>query len=156
MRFLLLPLVLLSFTAFPQDEYSYPTQNVGYIYLFSTSDFTEAKQFAIGAADKLSTDYDSTLIYDMDLGLTDTTTCGCGLRHGYIPRGRFDEGDYVSIELSESYEIDTPGNEIQRYIVVVASYPSHVELLRDRIVNIRKVYPDARYFESEVYTGCMH
>lgn len=135
------------------QEYEYPQQTVGYLALFSTNNYEKAVSFGQKAADQLKVDFKHTYLYDEMDGLLDTTICGCGETHGYMERGRYDEGDYISIELSDRYEL--PG-EFGRYIVIACSYPISYELFTEIRQKILQVFPDAHYFEAEVYTGCMH
>jgi hypothetical protein len=142
------------FFSYSQEDYN-PTQKVGFIYIYSGDDFETTQTFMYQAADSLDIDIDNSRLYDDELGLTDTITCGCGLRHGYLKRGRYDEGEYVSIELSNDYDLDEE-LEADRYLVVVASFPVPDEALSKRISAIRVKYPDAKYFEADIYIGCMH
>lgn len=134
-------------------DYTYPSQVVAFLSIYETDSFEEAQTIAKQAADSLNTDFSNTYLFDKEVGLIDTSHCGCGEQHGYIGRGRFDEGDYVSIELNSWYEFETVKPV---YTVVVLSSPSSDPLLREKIKNIKRKYSDSIYFEEEVYTGCMH
>lgn len=135
------------------QEYQYPETTVGFLVIYSTNDFDKAHLLGQKSADSLNTDFSDGYLFDQEEGLIDTTTCGCGIQHGYIPRGRFDDGDYISVELTDSYDLS---GEFGRYLVVACSYPVSFHLWPDIIENIRKKYPEAYYFETTVYTGCMH
>ena len=68
----------------------------------------------------------------------------------YVPRGRWDDGEYVSVEWSSGFEGFTPG----LYVVMAWSGPeseavSHLEAAR-------AVYSDAYVKKASVYMGCMH
>jgi hypothetical protein len=68
----------------------------------------------------------------------------------YIARGRFDDGDYISIEWSNAINGFAKG-----YYVVVTGAGSKEEttvLLK----KAKKVFKDAYIKQAEVYIGCMH
>ena len=66
----------------------------------------------------------------------------------YVPRGRYDDGAYVSIEYSSAYENFRGGY----YIVVAASGSVSNGFLR----SVRRIVKDAYVKKSRVYMGCMH
>jgi hypothetical protein len=68
------------------------------------------------------------------------------------PRGRFDDGNYVSIEWSNTFDSLKGGS----YVVVVASGENNKEWLLNTLKGARKVYPDAFITRSKVFLGCMH
>ena len=68
----------------------------------------------------------------------------------YVARGRYDDGEFVSVEWSSAYEGFTPG----LYIVVVAS-GSEAEV-KKHLDAARDVYGDAYIKKAKVYMGCMH
>lgn len=87
---------------------------------------------------------------DKDNGLTSIDTCDCGVRHGYIPRGRYNDGIYVSIEYTSYFEGFSKGY----YIVVVGSGPK--EPLKKILGEVRVKFSDAYIKEASVYMGCIH
>jgi hypothetical protein len=71
----------------------------------------------------------------------------------YIPRGRFDDGEYISVEHSKSYpEAFAPGF----YVVIAASGGKDDKSLIESRKKLRKVIPDAYFKTVKVYLGCMH
>lgn len=70
----------------------------------------------------------------------------------YVPRGRYDEGDYVSIEYSDAYTGFRPGY----YIVVAASGEPGSAELRAKQAKVRRIEPTAYVKKSKVYICCMH
>ncbi|WP_344930326.1 hypothetical protein [Aquimarina addita] len=84
-------------------------------------------------------------------GLTTDELCGCGENHGYIPRGRFDSGEYISIEYSDYYEGFTKG----LYMVIVST-GGYIDEQKELLSSARKFYKDAYIKTSSVYLGCMH
>ncbi len=122
-----------------------------FLILASTTDYEEALAVAKEAAPKLNLKIDLKGYYPSEEeGLTTDETCGCGLNHGYIPRGRSDDGDYISIEYSGSFE-----NFADGYYIVVASSGERKEVLKTRD-QAKEFYPQAYAKSSKVYVGCMH
>lgn len=68
----------------------------------------------------------------------------------YVPRGRFDDGEYVSVEYSTQYKGFTPG----LYIVVIAS--GEMEKVQQQLAAAKEMYPDAYIKKAPVYMGCLH
>ncbi len=66
----------------------------------------------------------------------------------YVPRGRYDDGIYISIEYSNSYENFKDGY----YIVIAASGDDVKEYLKP----VKEVVKDAYVKSSKVYIGCLH
>lgn len=83
-------------------------------------------------------------------GLTSSVICGCGEKHGYIPRGRFDDGEYISIEYSSSYESFAPNY----YIVIISSGDD--EAVKSLLSKSQEFNKSAFVKKSKVYMGCMH
>ena len=133
-----------------------PYQEVGFLGIFKTSDFEEAHKIAEEACKNLGIEFRDNHYYDEALGLNDSTICGCGESHGYFPRGRFDDGVYVSIELSSSYEA-LKVTEF-KYVVIVNSQVTSEEIEENDhlMLDIMHFYPDSFYFTSDMYIGCMH
>jgi hypothetical protein len=70
----------------------------------------------------------------------------------YIPRGRRDDGTYVSVEWSSEYELVARG----LYLVMVASGVPGSSETRRMLAATRRVYPAAYARRAKVYVGCMH
>jgi hypothetical protein len=70
----------------------------------------------------------------------------------YVPRGRWDDGTYVSVEWSSEYELFARA----LYVVMIASnVPGSSET--GRILDAaRRLYPDAYAKRAKVSVGCMH
>jgi hypothetical protein len=140
-------------TSSAQDSRNDQTQRVGFIVIYSTDNFEKAEKIASQASNSLNTEFDNSNFYDEEEGLTDTIVCGCGNEHGYIARGRYDEGDYLSIELSSWFFEKT---EEDAYLVIAASYPLADKNCATKMKEIQKIFPNSYYFEKDVYIGCMH
>jgi hypothetical protein len=70
----------------------------------------------------------------------------------YIARGRYDDGNYVSIEYSTQYE----GFKKGFYIVVISSWSQGEAELNITLKKAKAVYADAYKKKSRVYVGCIH
>jgi len=68
----------------------------------------------------------------------------------YLARGRFDSGEYVSIELSDAFDGFTKG-----YYIVVAASGGRSET-KSVLKKLKKFFPDAYNKHTKVYMGCMH
>ncbi len=137
----------------PDEEYSSGSMmvNNSYLILQSTKSYSAAMHTAKQAGEKLglSIDYRG-YVFDFKEGLKDTATCGCGEIHGYIPRGRFDDGNYISIEHTKSFTELTDGY----YIVVAASGDRNT--IKPLLPEAKEFLADAYLKDAEVYIGCLH
>lgn len=70
----------------------------------------------------------------------------------YVPRGRYDDGTYVSIEESKGYAELKPG----LFIVVVDSDPSGSDTIKKTLRAAKAAFPDAYVRRVDVYMGCIH
>ena len=132
----------------PQQE---PYVQKSFLIVMSTKNYDRALSKAQKVANTLVVPLNlRNIIKDPEGGLTSNEVCGCGEQHGYIPRGRADDGKYISIEYSTAYQGFTPGY----YMVVVASGQRNE--LEDLLPTVQKHYKDAYIKNAEVYMGCMH
>jgi hypothetical protein len=122
-----------------------------FLIALSSPDFQSAQTFAQKVASDLNLPWDSSYhIPDDSLGFISTDTCTCGINHGYIPRGRYDDGQYVSVEWSTAYNTFSDG----LYVVIVASGPR--KELKSFLRKVKQTVPTAYIKEADVYIGCMH
>ncbi len=122
-----------------------------FLIVKSTKNYKSALKTAQMASQKL--DYKLNLngyVEDSLEGLTSDVICGCGENHGYIPRGKFDDGLYVSIEYSSYFNGFTDGY----YIVVVAS--GERADLKPVLNTVKMTYSDAYLKNSSVDVGGRH
>jgi hypothetical protein len=70
----------------------------------------------------------------------------------YLPRGRFDDGVWVSVEYSSAYEGFPPG----LYIVVAAGGEVANPAVPDTLDRVRERFPRALVQRATVYLGCLH
>lgn len=68
----------------------------------------------------------------------------------YVARGRWDSGEYISIEHSSAIQGFTPG-----LYVVIANTGSPAEVA-PTLAKVKKAVPDAYTKSTQVYVGCMH
>ena len=127
-----------------------------FVILKSTPSYTEARAVAAAAADGLAIRMDlRQLSPDRTMGLTFSEE-DCRSEFGeypcYVPRGRWDDGVYLSIEHTSSYQ----GFDEGMYIVVLASGSPHDRTLRAALRRAKSAYPDATIKTTPVYLGCIH
>ncbi len=116
------------------------------------------------AMKKLAEKVSIQLNYKLDLrGLSEDKTLGLTIskevceEHGfefpsYIPRGRYDDGEFVSIEYTNGYEGFTPGY----YIIIVSAHDKGNTKLTDALKFVKKYYKSAYIKYADVYMGCIH
>lgn len=122
-----------------------------FLIVNSTKNYSAALKSARKAANELGIPMNLRNCYkDKEEGLTSSEVCGCGEKHGYIPRGRSDDDQYISIEYSSSYENFAPGY----YIVVVSS--GEEEAVKSLLPKVKEFNKSAYVKKSNVYIGCMH
>lgn len=149
MKTIIALIALLSITAFGQTD----NQSVkkSFLIINSSKNYSKSLKKAQKAANSLGIPMNLRNMYENpEGGLSSSETCGCGEQHGYIPRGRGDDGKYISIEYSSAFLTFKK----LFYIVVVAS--GERDELTKLLPEIRKYYPDAYIKDSPVYMGCMH
>ena len=147
----LLPILLLSFISLTSTMVNGQTQKTSFLIIKSTKNYSSALKKAQLACNKLGWTLNLNGNYeDKENGLTNSEVCGCGEEHGYIPRGRYDAGNFISIEYSSAYEGFTKGY----YIVVISS--GKREKVQSVLAKVQKHYSDAYIKDSDVYVGCMH
>lgn len=158
-RFALTLLVILSTAIASRAEETVepePFVDKEFVIVKSTSSFKEAGKVAASAAAKLGVRLDLRgLSAHKRTGLTFSKqecrqsefSYPC-----YVPRGRDDDGTYVSVEWSSAYEHFAKG----LYLVMVASdVPGSTETSR-MLASARRTYRDAYAKRARVYVGCMH
>lgn len=156
---LFLILVFTNIISFAQDTDSTeaePYIEKEFVIIQSTPDYNSALNTAKNAAYKLNTKLDLRgLKKNKQIGLSwsqkvcdnewDEFPC-------YVARGRWDDGDYVSIEYSNAYS----GFKKGYYIVIISSGVKGENSVKDALTKARAIYKDAYKKISKVYVGCMH
>jgi len=127
-----------------------------FVILKSTASYAEARALAATAAERLAIKLDlRALVPDGSMGLTfsqDACTSEFGEFPCYVPRGRWDDGVYVSIEHSSSYV----GFEEGFYIVVLASGSPRDRTIGAAVRRAKDSYPEVLVKTAPVYLGCIH
>ncbi len=149
---LLIFLVILCKFSFAQDEYPYT--KMSFVIIQSTKNYVAAKATAIKAAKALKLKLDlRNLKPHKTAGLTDAKK-ECednGWEYPcYVSRGRYDNGEYVSIEWSNAFTKFVKGY----YIVIVCS--GDKKEAAKALKKTKAIFKDAYSKEAEVYMGCMH
>ncbi len=151
-RILLFLLIILCKFSFAQEESQFV--KMSFVIIQSTKKYSEAKATALKAAKTLKLKLNlRNLKPHKTAGLTDAKKA-CednGWDYPcYVSRGRYDNGEYVSIEWSNAFENFTKGY----YIVIV--YGGNKKEANVALKKVKKVFTDAYTKEDEVYIGCMH
>jgi hypothetical protein len=147
---LLILFIGLGSLAFCQDENQFESKSI--IVLSTTKNYTKALRLAQRYANDFQTPMNlRSMVADNENGLTSSALCGCGEQHGYIPRGRSDDGLYISIELSSGYS-ELAKNE--KYMIVAFSGDPQSAL--DQFGSIKSQHKKATIEPIKVYQGCMH
>ncbi len=151
MKYLLFAIALFfSNIIFAQDD-AYTTKR--FVIILSTKDYTKAKAAAIKASWELSQKLDlRELKPNKKNGLTYSRK-DCESEGGYpcyICRGRYDDGDYVSIEWSDAFKGFAKG------FYIVVAYSGNKKEATTVLTKAKTIFKDAYIKKSEVYIGCMH
>jgi hypothetical protein len=143
-----------TFVSAQNDGTPEPYASKRFVIVQSTKSYADAKTTAIKASKQLNIKLDLRgLVPNKKTGLTDTkANCeegGIGEYPCYYSRGRYDDGQYVSIEWSGAFPEFAKGY----YIVIVASGD---EDARTVLPKAKKIFKDAYAKKAKVYLGCMH
>lgn len=127
-----------------------------FVIILSSKNYEAALKTAKEAAVKLKVKLDLRgLKKNRETGLTwDKKTCDTDWfgYPCYVARGRYDDGEYISIEHSSAYT----GFKEGYYIVIAAGGFAGSSDLKKSLTRARKGYKDAYSKRSKVYIGCMH
>jgi hypothetical protein len=134
------------------EESPYMTKS--YCILLSTKSYAEAKRIAEEASKKTNIKKDFRgLKPNKQTGLT-MSRAACdsnGWEYpAYVARGRYDDGEFLSIEHSDAFKGFAKG-----YFIVVASCGNATEN-NATLKKVKRFYKTAYIKKSEVYMGCMH
>lgn len=153
----LLFIVLLVINTFAEErktELESMYESRSFLIAKSTTSYEEAKKFSkeISKALNIRIDYRGLSFHKTEFLSFSKKVCeenwGKEAYPCFVPRGRYDDGKYISIEHSNWYEEFSNGY----YMVIVASGKEVSKNLR----NVRKKYKDAYVKDAKVYMGCMH
>lgn len=128
-----------------------PIVSKGFLIIYATKDYQDALRVAKEASSKLELEINLRGYYaDKITGLKTDEECECGELHDYVARGRYDDGNYISIEYSDQYQEFAKG----LYIVITSS--GSTEELAGALSKAKEFYIDAYIKNASVYIGCMH
>ena len=130
---------------------------VGFVIINSTTSYDDAIRFAHAASAKCSIPINLRgLVLDPDHGLTlsrDRFTATEPSEYPwYFPRGRGDDGEYISVEWSGAYPEFRPG----LFVVIAASGEPKSALLNQTLAKVKLTYRRAYVKVAKIYYGCMH
>jgi hypothetical protein len=125
-----------------------------FVIVKSTPAFKEATRFAAQAAAELGVALNLRgLSSNLRTGLTASKE-ECARSElpypCYVPRGRSDDGTYVSVEWSSTYDMVARG----LYVVMIASGVPGSSATRRMLEAARRVYPAAYVKRASLYVGC--
>jgi len=127
-----------------------------FVILKATASYAEARTLAADAAERLAIRLDlRNLAPDEAIGLTfpeDDCRNEFGEFPCYVARGRWDDGVYLSIEHSSSYE----GFEEGHYLVVLASGGPRDRSVAAALRRARGAFPETVVKTAPIYVGCLH
>ena len=159
MKYTFLTLLLfLSFnTCFGQEEDFSQEVKKYFLIVHSTKDYSSAlkKANSISKDLKLDLDLRELMKNEDNVGLTwGKTVCeGDGWEFPcYVPRGRYDDGDYASVEWSNGYQGFSKGY----YIVIISSQTEYDNKIMNLLNEAKEFVPSAYVKSSMVFMGCMH
>jgi hypothetical protein len=132
------------------------TVRKSFVIIKATPSYAEARALAAAAAERLAIRLDlRELAPDAGVGLTFSEDA-CKNEFGefpcYVPRGRWDDGVYLSVEHSSSYE----GFEEGFYVVMLASGSPRDRTIGAALRRAKSQYPDTFVKTAPVYVGCIH
>ena len=139
-----------------QDEQEISqTQKKGFVIVSAGKNYEAIKKQATTVAQKLGYKLNlRDLEYHKTEGLTFSKEI-CEKENmefpAYIARGRWDDGEYVSIEYTSAFIGFTPGY----YIMVVSSHDKGITKLKTALAHTKKYYKTAYIKYADVYMGSM-
>lgn len=142
---------------FGQEENFTPELKKYFLIAHSSKDYEAAwkKANTISEGLDLKLDLRELIKNDSDIGLTLQKSMCEGNGWGYpcyAARGRYDDGDYVSVEWSNAYEEFSEGY----YIVIVSSQTVYDQKIKSLLDTVKEIVPSAYVKSSMIYMGCMH
>lgn len=146
-------LIFVPLLLFSQEEQSYVKKS--FLIIYSSKDYKSALNTAKKASKELN------LTLDLrDLAPCDDPITGLTIPidendeqggYIYVPRGRNDDGDFISIEYTTAYVDFAKGY----YIVVASCGNPKDKKMKALLKKVKAKYPDAYIKTSLVYMGCI-
>jgi hypothetical protein len=147
-------IILIIFVQYSFAQQERPYIKKAFVIVQSTKSYAAAKLTAEKAASQLHKKLDlRELQPNKKTGLTYTDSV-CENEGGYpcyISRGRYDNGDYVSIEWSNAFE-----GFVKGFYIVVISSGLDTAGTNSVLKKAKKYFKDAYAKKAEIYVGCMH
>jgi hypothetical protein len=136
------------------DVESSPFVKTWFCILYSTKNYADAKKFAQTCSKQLHFKLDFRgLSPNKETALT-MTKKECKENSfeypAYVARGRYDNGEYISIESSDAFK-----GFAKNYYIVIANSGNKEEVDKT-LLKVKATYKTAYMKQSEVYMGCMH
>lgn len=139
-----------------------PYVKKGMLIIYSTKNYNAAKKFAKQAAKKLALKLDlRNLSPNKQEGLT-FSKADCDSNNWeypcYVARGRWDDGEYISIEHTKRLSVNNSNYESDfkenLYVVIAAS--GDKSITQPALQKAKKIYTTAYVKKANVYIGCIH
>jgi hypothetical protein len=147
-------LLLLQLNSHAQDTEAYVDKE--FVIILSSPDYNAALRTAKDAAAKLELKLD---LRDLQKNKTTGLSFSKNICENewdeypcYVARGRYDDGNYVSIEYSDAYSGFTKGY----YIVIIAGAEKGSSDIKSALAKAKTVFKNAYSKSTKVYVGCMH
>jgi hypothetical protein len=135
----------------PEDR---PYVKKDFVIILSSKSYSEAKKIATEAAKKLKIKLDLRGLKQHKISGLTSSSKECednGWEYPcYVSRGRYDDGEFVTIDYSNAFDSFTKGY----YIVTTAS--GDATLAKSALLKAKKIYKSAYAKQAEIYIGCMH
>jgi hypothetical protein len=124
--------------------------------LLSTKDFKAAQQLAQTASKKTGLSYRGTDLQPNAITGVTHHQDSCkkwGEEYPcYFPRGRYDDGAYISVEYSNGFEGFMEGY----YIVIAVSGSKEDPEFTNAVKKVKAYFPKSYVKKTRVFIGCMH
>ena len=145
--------ILIGFSVSAQEE---AMVTKGYVIVAAGKNYEAIKKQAAQVAQKTAYELNlRDLEYNKTEGLSfSRSVCEeMGFEYpAYIPRGRWDDGEYISIEYTDGFEGFTPGY----YIIIASSHDKGNKKLQEALQHVKKFYKSAYIKYADVYMGGMN
>ncbi len=133
---------------------SKPFVKKSFLIILSSKNYASAKKLAAEASSKLKLKLDLRgLKPNKESGLTfkNKECAENGWEYPcYVSRGKYDDGEFVTIDYSNAFEGFAKGY----YIVTTAS--GEAAFIKNTLTKVKKLYKTAYVKQAEIYVGCMH
>lgn len=148
--------IVFSMWSFAEESEVDAWSDKSFVIIASKKNYDEAEKIAIEASSKLKTKMDLRGLSPNDkTGLT-FSKVECENQWDRYPcywaRGRWDDGEYISIEYSNQYK----GFQKGYYIVVFANSSKSSSWIKKSLKKVNEIYKDAYIKNTKVWLGCIN